>query len=591
MNNVTKAGSMDDEDLNDSVDFDFYESNDQESMNTVFNKVYSKPPPGRHRHFHTCSQEKVCYDSFCSSSAAGGEPYQYVNGCLNDSDVDKMKGAVDLIGEDQNERIPTTTTITTTITTTTTTTPTIEDCTLLADENDTQSSLDVSISDDTDSNLSDLPDFSDEENGKEPSPFANQPRGSKAAGDTGSNPNKQCAIETEDQRNTVRFKNSEHTDSDVAAESGPSDAANLIDTDLSSIDGDDDDDDDVVEDDDDDDDEDDEDDIDDDDDSLASVEDNSEDEDECNVDSTPTDKYLKTLGNGKASQPQAILRKNVGITLAERFSLQQKTHAKRNGYSQSSNRSDLNCNTFESDCSSASEMTDVSPLASGDSSPTMVRRCKSAPNPSRQPSSPPFCEQNGLCTATDQDNSNMDMNLIMRAVQEIGKEEYGTRDSSPIRKKNQRTNLSYNTYQTREIERENERLLSEILKLSSNKSYKNAKKLPIKTKVAHSAINRQREQRRIERENEAFLRRLETVRPSKGLSRDEQLAEYSSKHSKYPLNKVSYPGCTTKRPSTATCESKSFVSIESPSDPPAKKDLYCRSKTKFKNRPEWISKW
>ncbi|XP_014786149.1 cilia- and flagella-associated protein 97 [Octopus bimaculoides] len=581
MNNVTKAGSMDDEDLNDSVDFDFYESNDQESMNTVFNKVYSKPPPGRHRHFHTCSQEKVCYDSFCSSSAAGGEPYQYVNGCLNDSDIDNMKGAVDLI-EDKNERIPIATT-----TITTTTTPTIEDCTLLADENDTQSSLDVSISDDTESNLSDLPDFSDEENGKESSSFANQPHGSKPAGDTGSNPNKQCAIKTEDQRNTVRFKNSEHTDS-VVAESGPSDAANFIDTDLSSIDGDDDDDDDdvVEDDDDDDDDDDDEDDVDDDDDSLASVEDNSEDEDECNVDSAPTDKYLKTLGNGKASQPQAILRKNVGITLAERFSLQQKTHAKRNGYSQSSNRSDLNCNTFESDCSSASEMTDVSPLASGDSSPTMVRRCKSAPNPSRQPSSPPFCEQNGLCTATDQDNSNMDMNLIMRAVQEIGKEEYSTRDSSPIRKKNQRTSLSYNTYQTREIERENERLLSEILKLSSNKSYKNAKKLPIKTKVAHSAINRQREQRRIERENEAFLRRLETVKPSKGLSRDEQLAEYSSKHSKYPLNKVSYPGCTTKRPSTA-----STVNIESTSDPPAKKDLYCRSKTKFKNRPEWISKW
>ncbi|XP_068583351.1 cilia- and flagella-associated protein 97-like isoform X2 [Cebidichthys violaceus] len=52
-----------------------------------------------------------------------------------------------------------------------------------------------------------------------------------------------------------------------------------------------------------------------------------------------------------------------------------------------------------------------------------------------------------------------------------------------------------------------------------------ASKLP-QIRFSHSALNRQREQQRIERENLAFLKRLESVKPTPGLKRSEQLKDY-----------------------------------------------------------------
>ncbi|GAB1601539.1 cilia- and flagella-associated protein 97-like [Argonauta hians] len=573
---------MDEDDLNGSVDFDFYDSHDQdESMSTVFDKVYSKPPPGRQRvHFQGWVAEKVGYNpNFCGS----------INGCLTETGRERENGAttaLELAGDDNSVGDQTSSIAAT---------PTTEDCTLLAEENDTQSGLDVSISDDTDSNLSDLPDFSDDDNDRNTSSFGNKSDWcSKPAGDSEGRPVYQLGIKNTESRG----QDIHSPDSTAIIDTGSSDTANSINSDLSSVEGDD-----VAEDisnnesDDDD----------DDDDSLTSVEDNSEDEDESNEDSSTSDKYSKTLENGKSSQPQAILRKNVGITLAERFSLQQKTRAKRNGYPQGLSRNDLNCNNFESDCSSASEMTDVSPLASGDSSPTMVRK-NLVSDASCQPSSPPFRAKNGLCAATDHHKNSMDMNLIMRAVQEISKEEC-SRDSSPIRKKNHRTNLSYSSNHSSEIERENERLLSQILKLSTSKS-QNPKRPQTKTKVAHSAINRQREQRRIERENEIFLRRLQSVKPTKGMSRSEVMSDYGTRRGRTPHSgKVSAWGpkrsptaLSVSSSSTAVSDQRSFVSFASGSDrlsvsssKNSGSSSSSRTKSKLKTttttRPEWMSRW
>ncbi|KAF3825782.1 hypothetical protein GH733_006609, partial [Mirounga leonina] len=46
------------------------------------------------------------------------------------------------------------------------------------------------------------------------------------------------------------------------------------------------------------------------------------------------------------------------------------------------------------------------------------------------------------------------------------------------------------------------------------------------TKLYHSALNRQREQQRIERENLALLKRLEAVKPTVGMKRSDQLMDY-----------------------------------------------------------------
>ncbi|XP_047221473.1 cilia- and flagella-associated protein 97 isoform X2 [Girardinichthys multiradiatus] len=96
-----------------------------------------------------------------------------------------------------------------------------------------------------------------------------------------------------------------------------------------------------------------------------------------------------------------------------------------------------------------------------------------------------------------------------------------------------RKNYSFSNDDVRRIDRENQRLLRELSRLSPGpRSEKVASK---KTNVSnnspvihlsHSKLNRQREQRRIERENLAFLKRLESVKPTPGLSRSKQLADH-----------------------------------------------------------------
>ncbi|KAM7419325.1 hypothetical protein PAMA_016441 [Pampus argenteus] len=95
-----------------------------------------------------------------------------------------------------------------------------------------------------------------------------------------------------------------------------------------------------------------------------------------------------------------------------------------------------------------------------------------------------------------------------------------------------RKNYTFTNEKVRNIDRENQRLLRELSRISSTPRPGKAKKkshtannLPI-VRLSHSALNRQREQQRIERDNLAFLKRLESAKPSTGLKRSEQLADY-----------------------------------------------------------------
>uniref|UniRef100_A0A7N5ZQ76 Cilia- and flagella-associated protein 97 n=1 Tax=Anabas testudineus TaxID=64144 RepID=A0A7N5ZQ76_ANATE len=96
-----------------------------------------------------------------------------------------------------------------------------------------------------------------------------------------------------------------------------------------------------------------------------------------------------------------------------------------------------------------------------------------------------------------------------------------------------RKNYSFSNDEVRRIDRENQRLLRELSRLSpgprpgsvARKKTNVASSSPL-NRLSHSALNRQREQQRIERENLAFLKRLESVKPTPGLKRSEQLADY-----------------------------------------------------------------
>ncbi|KAF0886821.1 cilia- and flagella-associated protein 97 isoform X1 [Crocuta crocuta] len=92
-----------------------------------------------------------------------------------------------------------------------------------------------------------------------------------------------------------------------------------------------------------------------------------------------------------------------------------------------------------------------------------------------------------------------------------------------------RKNYSFTREEVRQIDRENQRLLKELSRQaekSGSRSTIPRRSIVHPPKLYHSALNRQREQQRIERENLALLKRLESVKPTVGMKRSEQLMDY-----------------------------------------------------------------
>ncbi|XP_066518387.1 cilia- and flagella-associated protein 97 isoform X2 [Hoplias malabaricus] len=92
-------------------------------------------------------------------------------------------------------------------------------------------------------------------------------------------------------------------------------------------------------------------------------------------------------------------------------------------------------------------------------------------------------------------------------------------------------NFTFTDDEVRRIERENQRLLRELSRSSArcrgSAHISTARRsTPPTARYYHSALNRQREQQRIQRENLAFLKRLESVKPTPGMTRKEQLTDY-----------------------------------------------------------------
>uniref|UniRef100_A0A668T255 Cilia- and flagella-associated protein 97 n=1 Tax=Oreochromis aureus TaxID=47969 RepID=A0A668T255_OREAU len=132
-----------------------------------------------------------------------------------------------------------------------------------------------------------------------------------------------------------------------------------------------------------------------------------------------------------------------------------------------------------------------------------------------------------------------------------------------------RKNYSFSNEEVRRIDLENQRLLRELSRLSPGPRLGSA---PVKKshgasnspriRLTHSAVNRQREQQRIERENLAFLKRLESVKPTPGLRRSEQLTDYQ-RQAGY-LGGSSYPICPRSVNSRASLPSSDSSSRPSP---------------------------
>lgn len=196
--------------------------------------------------------------------------------------------------------------------------------------------------------------------------------------------------------------------------------------------------------------------------------------------------------------------------------------------------------TGESDYS----MTDVSPLSSPHSSPhhsmdLNYEEAKESPHEEQQESVP----SSGLSNIHEENSSQMNESFFSLESQ--------LRDKLVVNcpgAKN-RKNYSFTNEEVKRIDRENQRLLRELSRLSPGRRLNSAmlnSQVPNPSpliRLSHSARNRQREQQRIERDNLAFLKRLESVKPTPGLRRSEQLADYQ-RHARF-CGVPSYPISTS----------------------------------------------
>ncbi|KAM4824452.1 cilia- and flagella-associated protein 97-like [Urocitellus parryii] len=93
-----------------------------------------------------------------------------------------------------------------------------------------------------------------------------------------------------------------------------------------------------------------------------------------------------------------------------------------------------------------------------------------------------------------------------------------------------RKNYSFTREEVRKIDLENQRLLKELSRQAEKPGSKSAiprRSIGHPPKLYHSALNRQKEQQRIERENlVSFIERLEAVKPTVSMKCSEELMDY-----------------------------------------------------------------
>ncbi|CAN2388668.1 KIAA1430 homologue [Pristimantis euphronides] len=179
-------------------------------------------------------------------------------------------------------------------------------------------------------------------------------------------------------------------------------------------------------------------------------------------------------------------------------------------------------------------VTDVTPLSTPDISPiqsfdiaatseALKSKVKRQENVKQESFDPEFGGKSDPKALQDA----MDLNQLLKAFMHLDEkdQERFSLDHPPIRVKN----YSFKNEEVRQIDQENQRLLKELSRhatKSKGKSLTPKKLNTTPTRLYHSALNRQKEQQRIERENLAFLKRLESVKPTIGMTRSEQLMDY-----------------------------------------------------------------
>ncbi|XP_028259195.1 cilia- and flagella-associated protein 97 isoform X2 [Parambassis ranga] len=247
---------------------------------------------------------------------------------------------------------------------------------------------------------------------------------------------------------------------------------------------------------------------------------------------------------------------------------------------------------------SENTVTDVSPLSSPDITPLQSLDLKpkvseEGNHKEQQQQEEDSVPSSGLISTQQDEDSDQDMDEVSLSLES----QLGSKMVFHCHGGRNRKNFSFTNDEVQRIDRENQRLLRELSRLSpgprpgsvAGKKTHSASNCPL-NRLSHSALNRQREQQRIERDNLAFIKRLESVKPTPGLRRSEQLADHQRQLGY--LGASSYPVCrtTTKKERSSSRASSvsrpvssraAFTTTDSSNTPTP------RSKKLSAGRPAW----
>ncbi|EDO34616.1 predicted protein [Nematostella vectensis] len=182
----------------------------------------------------------------------------------------------------------------------------------------------------------------------------------------------------------------------------------------------------------------------------------------------------------------------------------------------------------------------------------------------------------------------------------------------------ERKNLSFSNLQVSDIDRENQRLLRQITKAKGRvrprSAVYSAQRVftePLRVQTA-SEVNRTRFQRRVDAENQQILQRLQAVRPTKSLCKD-QLSKEAVAQKQFCLNasktRPSSSRPSSARPSSASRRASSrsrglartgsetslltnnTASVASSRPSSASRRSSAHRRTRSSNKPVWESGW
>ncbi|XP_045204815.2 cilia- and flagella-associated protein 97-like [Mercenaria mercenaria] len=201
--------------------------------------------------------------------------------------------------------------------------------------------------------------------------------------------------------------------------------------------------------------------------------------------------------------------------------------------------------------SNNSDITDVSPLESPQNSPRYSRKSTYDREGKENGKNVQYCDSSSPERTTSHsinlESDEIDLSILMKCMADIDREKQERLKTNSRRvmfaqpagagDRKSKGNYTFSMNQAKLIEKENQRLLKQIMNQMNSTTAKKApvsaprqrgpKKVvaPVFQRLTPSAVNRMREQRRIEQENMQMLSRLQTVRPSQGMSRKEQINE------------------------------------------------------------------